>query len=127
MATDALRLERYTEERIDEISIDEIIPNKEVLGELSSKELIIFNKLRGYLLDMQTISNEVKNPLSYIKDDPSLVDVKNKIDKFATVISASHGANFKFEELMDACDEYGVDCGQNLPEQKVLEKPIEFL
>ena len=127
MATDALLLERYTEKRIEEISIDEKIPREEIFGKLSSKDRIIFNKFNGYLLNMQQISDEVKTPLSYIKDDPSLVDVKDKIDKFAAAVRASHDANFKLEELMDACDEYEVDCGQSLSEKKVLEKSIEFL
>lgn len=127
MATDALVLGKYAEERLDEIAIEDKLLNKELFGELSNKDLLIFNKLVGYLLDMREISDLVKLPLSYIKDDPSKITLRDKLDSFSAVMSKSKAATFHFDELMDVCTGFDVDCGQNLPGKKILEKKIEFL
>lgn len=127
MATDALVLGKYAEEKLDEIAIEEKLPNTELFGKLSSKDLLIYNKLIRYLLDMKDISNMIKLPLSYIKDDPSQITLRDKLDSFSAVMSKSKEATFHFDELMDTCSDFDVDCGQNLPAKKVLEKQIEFL
>jgi hypothetical protein len=42
-------------------------------------------------------------------------------------MSKSKEATFHFKDIMDACTEFEVDCGQKNPAKKVLEKQIEFL
>ncbi|MGV8108955.1 hypothetical protein [Methanospirillum sp.] len=127
MATDALILGKYAEDKLDEIAIEEKLPKTELFGKLSSKDLLIYNKFIRYLLDMKEISNMIKLPLSYIKDDPSQITLRDKLDSFSAVMSKSKEATFHFDELMDTCSDFEVDCGQNLPAKKVLEKQIEFL
>lgn len=127
MATDALVLGKYAEEKLDEIAIEEKLPKTELFGKLSSKDLLIYNKFIRYLLDMKDISEKMKLPISYIKDDPSKITLRDKLDAFSAVMSKSKEATFHFDELMDTCSDFDVDCGQNLPAKKVLEKQIEFL
>ena len=126
LAIDALKLQRYAEDRLDEISLDEQLPNKAILGELSSKDNIIFKKLVNYLINLRYLAESVQKPLSTIKDDPSKVPLSEKETLFEEAIAQSDKTSIIFKVLIESCDEFGADCGQELSVVDVLEKPFKF-
>lgn len=126
MAIDALKLRRYSEDKFEEIAHDNGLPNIELLGELSSKDMQVFTKYKVYIAGLIDLAISIQTPLSWIKDDPSKVSLLDKMDSFTGAIAQSKNSYDQLEKLMDTCDEFGADCGQNLSEIKVLEKPIEF-
>ncbi|HWQ67294.1 MAG TPA: hypothetical protein VN372_10525 [Methanospirillum sp.] len=127
MATDSLKLQRYTEKVLEDLSFDSKVPNKDLFGDISNQDLMVFKKYIGYLNSMKKLSESIQLPLSFIKDDPSKVGLRDKIDSFSPAMYQSREAKEQLESLMTTCDDFGAICGQNFDEVKNLKKPLEFL
>lgn len=126
MAIDALKIRRFAEEKLEEVAHDDGLPNVEVLGELSAKDMQVFTRYRSYLRGLKDLSISIQTPLSWIKDDPSKVSLIDKMDSFSDAIAQSKNQNEQLDKLLDTCSEFGADCGQESSEIEVLKKQIEF-
>jgi len=126
MATDSQKIKRFVENELENIGFDERSATNEFMEKLSTKDTMIYKKYEGYLNKLKELSESIQIPLSWIRDDPSKVGLGDKLDSFSTTFAIAKETKDQFESMMESCDEYGADCGQNLTEAKELKKLITF-
>lgn len=122
MSADALKITHLTEDIIDEISTDAGLPKSELLGSLSSKEQIVFNKFIKYVNMLNDYSYYLHIPLGYVKEDPSKISEAEEYLAFQTALEQRKGMQFQAKALFASCEDYGLDCIQNDFDRKDFEK-----
>lgn len=126
MASDSQKLKRFVEDELDNIGYDDRKVTNDKLGKLSTKDTMIYKKYEGYLNNMKKLSESIQIPLSWIKDDPSKVELGDKLDSFSVTFSISKDSKDKVEAMMDSCEEFKADCGENLTGYNELTKELSF-